>query len=163
MLQRLNALGYGTDARLPLNMVYNPGGAFLPPPQADMEREYKRRLGAEHGIVFNRLFTITNNPVGRFGAFLARSGNLEPYLRRLHDSFNPAAAAGMMCRSQLSVGWDGRLYDCDFNQALDWTVEGTAHIRDLKGDRPAVRSIRLGNHCYACTAGSGSSCGGATA
>lgn len=163
MLQRLNALGYGKDPRLPLNMVYNPGGAFLPPPQADMEREYRRRLDADYGIAFNRLFTITNNPVGRFGAFLARSGNLEPYLRRLHDSFNPAAAAGMMCRSQLSVGWDGRLYDCDFNQALDWTVEGTDHIRDLKEDCPPIRNIRLGNHCYACTAGSGSSCGGATA
>lgn len=162
MLQRLNALGYGKDPRLPLNMVYNPGGAFLSPPQAEMEREYKRRLGADYGIAFNRLFTITNNPVGRFGIFLARSGNLEGYLHRLHDSFNPAAAEGIMCRSQLSVGWDGRLYDCDFNQALEWTVEGTDHIHDLKGNGPAVRNIRLGNHCYACTAGSGSSCGGAT-
>ena len=163
MLRRLNALGYGKDARLPLNMVYNPGGAFLPPPQADMEREYKRKLGAEHGIVFNRLFTITNNPVGRFGTFLSRSGNLEGYMRRLHDSFNPIAAEGMMCRSQLSVGWDGRLYDCDFNQAIDWTVEGIDRISELRDERPPIRNIRLGNHCYACTAGSGSSCGGATA
>ena len=163
MLRRLNDLGYGKDDRLALNMVYNPGGAFLPPPQADMEREYKLKLGAEYGIVFNRLFTITNNPVGRFGAFLVRSGNMAGYMRRLHDSFNPVAAEGMMCRSQLSVGWDGRLYDCDFNQALDWTVEGTDRIGDLSGDRPARRNIRLGNHCYACTAGSGSSCGGATA
>ena len=163
MLRRLNDLGYGKDARLSLNMVYNPGGAFLPPPQADMEREYRHKLGAEYGIVFNRLFTITNNPVGRFGAFLVRSGNMTGYMRRLHDSFNPVAAEGMMCRSQLSVGWDGRLYDCDFNQALDWTVEGTDRIGDLSGDRPARRNIRLGNHCYACTAGSGSSCGGATA
>ena len=163
MLRRLNELGYGKDDRLALNMVYNPGGAFLPPPQADMEREYKLKLGAEYGIVFNRLFTITNNPVGRFGAFLVRSGNMTGYMRRLHDSFNPVAAEGMMCRSQLSVGWDGRLYDCDFNQALDWTVEGTDRIGDLRGDRPSRRNIRLGNHCYACTAGSGSSCGGATA
>ena len=123
MLQRLNALGYGKDPRLPLNMVYNPGKAFLSPPQAEMEREYKRRLGADYGIAFNRLFTITNNPVGRFGIFLARSGNLEGYLHRLHDSFNPAAAEGIMRRSQLSVGWDGRLYDCNFNQKI-----GRAHV-----------------------------------
>ena len=162
MLQRLNALGYGKDERLPLDLVYNPGGAFLPPNQAELEREYRERLAAEHGIVFSRLFAITNNPVGRFGDFLRRTGNFDRYMTRLNDAFNPAALEGMMCRFQLSVGWDGELYDCDFNQALNLSIDGPANIREL-GDTPEARTICFGDHCYACTAGAGSSCGGATA
>lgn len=163
MLKRLNELGYGKEPSLTLNLVYNPGGAFLPPPQESLERDYKRKLKEQHGIVFNSLFTITNNPVGRFGLFLKKSDNLEGYMQRLSGSFNPSTVEGMMCRSQLSVGWDGKLYDCDFNQTLGWTVEGEDHISMLKGKQIQKRNIKLGNHCYACTAGAGSSCGGATA
>ena len=163
VLKRLNALGYGKDPELTLNMVFNPGGAFFPPEQSAMEKEYKEHLGSEYGIVFNHLFTITNNPIGRFGAFLARTGNMEGYLTKLYDAFNPGAVAGMMCRSQLSVGWDGRVYDCDFNQAVDLPIEGADHIKDLVGKPYEKRRIRLDKHCYACTAGQGSSCGGCTA
>ncbi len=163
VLKRLNALGYGKDPELTLNMVFNPGGAFFPPEQSAMEKEYKEHLGSEYGIVFNHLFTITNNPIGRFGAFLARTGNMEGYLTKLYDAFNPGAVAGMMCRSQLSVGWDGRVYDCDFNQAVDLPIEGADLIKDLVGKPYEKRRIRLDKHCYACTAGQGSSCGGCTA
>ena len=163
VLKRLNALGYGKDPELTLNMVFNPGGAFFPPEQSAMEKEYKEHLGSEYGIVFNHLFTITNNPIGRFGAFLTRTGNMEGYLTKLYDAFNPGAVAGMMCRSQLSVGWDGRVYDCDFNQAVDLPIEGADHIKDLVGKPYEKRRIRLDKHCYACTAGQGSSCGGCTA
>ena len=163
VLKRLNALGYGKDPELTLNMVFNPGGAFFPPEQSAMEKEYKEHLGSEYGIVFNHLFTITNNPIGRFGAFLARTGNMEGYLTKLYDAFNPGAVAGMMCRSQLSVGWDGRVYDCDFNQAVDLPIEGVDHMKDLVGKPYEKRRIRLDKHCYACTAGQGSSCGGCTA
>ncbi|MBR1672748.1 MAG: arsenosugar biosynthesis radical SAM protein ArsS [Fretibacterium sp.] len=162
MLQKLNALGYGRDERLPLDLVYNPGGAFLPPNQAELEREYKTRLSADFDVIFNRLFAITNTPVGRFGDFLRRTGNFDRYRQRLHDAFNPAALEGMMCRFQLSAAWDGGLYDCDFNQAAKLPVKGPANIRDL-GDVPEGREIAFGEHCYACTAGAGSSCGGATA
>ncbi len=163
VLKRLNALGYGKDPELTLNMVFNPGGAFFPPEQSAMEKEYKEHLGSEYGIVFNHLFTITNNPIGRFGAFLARTGNMEGYLTKLYVAFNPGAVAGMMCRSQLSVGWDGRVYDCDFNQAVDLPIEGADLIKDLVGKPYEKRRIRLDKHCYACTAGQGSSCGGCTA
>lgn len=163
VLKRLNALGYGKDPELTLNMVFNPGGAFFPPEQSAMEKEYKEYLGSEYGIVFNHLFTITNNPIGRFGAFLTRTGNMEGYLTKLYDAFNPGAVAGMMCRSQLSVGWDGRVYDCDFNQAVDLPIEGADHMKDLVGKPYEKRRIRLDKHCYACTAGQGSSCGGCTA
>ena len=144
-------------------MVFNPGGAFFPPEQSAMEKEYKEHLGREYGIVFDHLFTITNNPIGRFGAFLTRTDNMEGYLTKLYDAFNPGAVAGMMCRSQLSVGWDGRVYDCDFNQAVDLPIEGADHIKDLVGKPYEKRRIRLDKHCYACTAGQGSSCGGCTA
>ena len=163
VLKRLNALGYGKDPELTLNMVFNPGGAFFPPEQSAMEKEYKEHLGSEYGIVFNHLFTITNNPIGRFGAFLTRTGNMEGYLTKLYDAFNPGAVAGMMCRSQLSVGWDGRVYDCDFNQAVDLPIEGVDHMKDLVGKPYEKRRRRLDKHCYACTAGQGSSCGGCTA
>lgn len=163
VLKKLNALGYGKDPELVLNMVFNPGGAFFPPNQSAMEKEYKEHLGSEYGIVFNNLFTITNNPIGRFGAFLTRTGNMEGYLTKLYDAFNPGAVASMMCRSQLSVGWDGKVYDCDFNQAVDMPIEGADHIKDLIGKPYEKRRIRFDKHCYACTAGQGSSCGGSTA
>lgn len=163
VLKKLNALGYGREPELVLNMVFNPGGAFFPPEQGAMEKEYKEHLGSEYGIVFNNLFTITNNPIGRFGSFLVRTGNMEGYLTKLYDAFNPGAVAGMMCRSQLSVGWDGRVYDCDFNQAVDMPAEGGAKISDLVGKPYEKRKICFDKHCYACTAGQGSSCGGSTA
>lgn len=163
VLKKLNDLGYGKDPGLVLHMVFNPGGAFFPPEQAAMEKEYKEHLGSEYGIVFNNLFTITNNPIGRFGAFLVRSGNMEGYLTKLYDAFNPGALPGMMCRSQLSVGWDGRLYDCDFNQAVDMPIVSGGNIKDLSGKPYQKRKICFDKHCYACTAGQGSSCGGSTA
>lgn len=163
VLKKLNALGYGKDPELVLNMVFNPGGAFFPPEQSAMEKEYKEHLGSEYGIVFNNLFTITNNPIGRFGAFLVRSGNMEGYLTKLYDAFNPGALPGMMCRSQLSVGWDGSLYDCDFNQAVGLPVATGENIKDLPGKPYKKRKICFDKHCYSCTAGQGSSCGGSTA
>lgn len=162
ILKKLNSLGYGKKQNLILNLVYNPGGAFLPPSQEALEIEYKHKLWEHHGIVFNNLFAITNNPIGRFGLFLKKSSNLEGYMQRLSKSFNASTVENMMCRSQLSVAWDGKLYDCDFNQALGWAVDGTNHISKLNGKLIQKRSIRLGNHCYACTAGGGSSCGGST-
>jgi radical SAM/Cys-rich protein len=132
MLQELNKLGYGKKENLVVNLVYNPGGAFLPPSQAALEAEYKRKLQEQHDIVFNHLFTITNNPVGRFGLFLHRSNELEGYMTKLSNSFNADTLPYMMCRDQLSVDWDGRLYDCDYNQAFGWTVEGPDHISMLK-------------------------------
>lgn len=163
VLKKLNALGYGKNPDLVLNMVFNPGGAFFPPEQSAMEKEYKEHLGSEYGIVFNNLFTITNNPIGRFGAFLVRSGNMEGYLTKLYDAFNPGALPGMMCRSQLSVGWDGKLYDCDFNQAVGMPIVTGENIKDLSGKPYQKRKICFDKHCYACTAGQGSSCGGSTA
>lgn len=161
MLRVLNGLGYGHDENHILDLVYNPGGAFLPPNQSEIESDYRRKLRDDYGVEFTRLFAITNNPVGRFGEFLRRTGNYDRYMNRLCDSFNSSALAGMMCRFQLSVGWDGKLYDCDFNQPLGLTINGPQNISGLQEIQ--VRPIRFGNHCYACTAGSGSSCGGATA
>ncbi|MCI8560046.1 MAG: radical SAM/Cys-rich domain protein [Dorea sp.] len=163
VLKKLNMLGYGKDPELVLNMVFNPGGAFFPPEQAAMEKEYKEHLGSEYGIVFNNLFTITNNPIGRFGSFLISSGNMEGYLTKLFNAFNTGALPGMMCRSQLSVGWDGKLYDCDFNQAVDMPISSGENIKDLPGKPYEKRKICFDKHCYACTAGQGSSCGGSTA
>lgn len=162
MLQKLNALGYGRDPELVLNLVYNPNGAFFPPEQSAMEAEYKQRLMNDYGIVFDHLFTITNNPTGRFAAFLKRSGNLEGYLQKLYGAFNAATLPTMMCRNQLSVGWDGRLYDCDFNQAAQLPVLSGETISDLTDKAYEKRRICFGKHCYGCTAGQGSSCGGAT-
>ena len=164
VLQQLNKLGYGLkDNQLLLNLVYNPGGAYLPPAQHAVEADFKRELARRYGISFNRLFTITNVPVGRFLSFLTGSGNLEEYMIRLSGAFNPAAAGQVMCRSQISVGWDGRLYDCDFNQTLNLPCapESSRHIDDFNMDTLSSRRIITDNHCYACTAGSGSSCGGA--
>jgi radical SAM/Cys-rich protein len=159
-LQKLNSLGYGLENGLVLNLVFNPAGAFLPPAQAALEKEYKLALRRDFGIEFNGLLTLTNNPLGRFGAFLERSGNLESYLDKLHRAFNPTTLENMMCRDQISVAYDGRLYDCDFNQAAELPVDNVT-IFDWLGKPVEKRPIRFGQHCYACTAGQGSSCGGA--
>jgi radical SAM/Cys-rich protein len=163
-LRRLNQLGYGApDSGLVLNLVQNPVGAFLPPKQDAIESQFRKELRAKHGVEFNRLYTITNMPISRFLEFLIESENYEAYMARLANAFNPAAAAGVMCRYTLSVGWDGTLYDCDFNQMLDRPVGAGAprHIRDFNPAQLQQRIIVTGNHCYGCTAGSGSSCGGA--
>lgn len=163
-LQLLNRLGYGREGSdLRLNLVYNPVGAFLPPKQEAIEAQFRRELERVHGVVFNHLYTITNMPISRFLEFLIESGNYEGYMERLANAFNSAAASGVMCRSMISVGWDGTLYDCDFNQMLDLPVAFGAprHIRDFDPRRLGTRRIVTGNHCYGCTAGAGSSCGGA--
>ena len=165
-LRRLNRLGYGREGSgLLLNLVHNPVGAFLPPQQDAVEARFRQELRRTHGIVFNHLYTITNMPISRFLEFLVESGNYEGYMERLANAFNPVAAAGVMCRYTLSVGWDGTLYDCDFNQMLDLPVAHGAprHIRDFDPARLNLRRIVTGNHCYGCTAGSGSTCGGAVA
>ena len=164
-LKMLNAVGYGREGSgLTLDLVYNPSGAFMPGSQAGLEREFKQRLGREHGIEFNSLLTITNLPVSRFLDYLLESGNYESYMEKLVAAYNPVAAANVMCRTTLSVGWDGQLYDCDFNQQLDLLVAGSApkHIRDFDEARLQDRAIVINQHCYGCTAGAGSSCGGAT-
>jgi radical SAM/Cys-rich protein len=163
-LRRLNAAGYG-DGRpgLRLVLVTNPAGAFLPPQQASLEAEWKRELRRRYDVGFDALYCLANMPISRFLEWLADSENLESYMQRLVASFNPAAARGVMCRSMLSVGWDGRLYDCDFNQMLDLTVDSGApkHIRDVDLSALEGRTIVTARHCYGCTAGAGSSCGGA--
>ncbi len=171
-IKRLNDLGYGqgegrgSDGKtLELDLVYNPGGIFLPGDQAGLERDYKQELDEQFGIKFDHLFAIANNPNGRFGNRLQQTGNLEKYMDKLVLAFNPAAVPTMMCRSQLSVGWDGLLYDCDFNQAAEITCVDGDNIADLAEhpEKLLDREIAFGNHCYGCTAGAGSSCGGATA
>lgn len=165
-LKKLNALGYGREnSALRLDLVYNPVGAFLPPAQRTIEADFKRELARRHGIVFNSLYTITNMPISRFLDFLLRSGNYDRYMEKLINAYNPAAAEGVMCRYTLSVGWDGALYDCDFNQMLDLPLGygAPAHIRDFNSALLDRRRITVGQHCYGCTAGSGSSCGGAVA
>jgi radical SAM/Cys-rich protein len=128
-----------------------------------MEADFKRELGRRHGIEFNSLYTITNMPINRFLEFLRRSGNYERYMEKLANAYNPAAAAGVMCRDTISIGWDGALYDCDFNQMLDLPVASRMHIRDFQPELLAQRRIVTGEHCYGCTAGAGSSCGGTIA
>ncbi len=162
-IKRLNALGYGREPELPLNLVYNPGGPFLPPPQLALEEDYRRELSQRFGITFTRLLTIANMPLGRFRTELVRKKEEENYLRLLRTSFNPQTIAGLMCRHQLSVGWDGTLYDCDFNLALGLSVNHGApdHIQSFRIEDLWNRRIVTGEHCFACTAGSGSSCGGA--
>lgn len=164
-LEALNAIGYGKKGTgLELNLVYNPTGAFLPGGQEALEKTFKRQLGRKHNIVFNNLFTITNLPISRFLNFLLQSGNLDEYMDRLITSFNPAAAKGVMCRNTISVGWDGTLYDCDFNQMLEMPVEEHVprHISEWNELKLNNRSIKVNQHCFGCTAGAGSSCGGAT-
>jgi radical SAM/Cys-rich protein len=165
-MQMLNRRGYGVEGSgLVLNLVHNPVGAFLPAKQEAAEAQFRRELMRRHGVAFNNLYTITNMPISRFLEFLIQSGNYEGYMERLANAFNPAAAAGVMCRFTLSVGWEGTLYDCDFNQMLDLPLGNGAprHIRDFDLAKLATRRIITANHCYGCTAGSGSSCGGAVA
>ncbi|HYH86231.1 MAG TPA: arsenosugar biosynthesis radical SAM (seleno)protein ArsS [Pyrinomonadaceae bacterium] len=163
-LRRLNAVGYGVEGSgLTLNLVYNPVGAFLPPNQSSIEADFKRELAARHDVSFNRLFTITNMPIKRFLDYLRRTGNEERYMRKLVESFNPGAVESLMCRSLLSVDWEGRLYDCDFNQMLELGVapELPRTIAELDPAKFAGRRVMTGPHCFGCTAGAGSSCGGA--
>ncbi len=162
-MRRLNAAGYGRGDGLKLNLVHNPVGAFLPGQQHSLERDYRRELADRHGVVFDHLYTITNMPISRFLDFLERSGNLADYLELLVNAFNPAAVSALMCRTMLSVGWDGRLYDCDFNQMLDLGVNGGAPdtLERLLATGELRRRVRTARHCFGCTAGAGSSCGGA--
>jgi radical SAM/Cys-rich protein len=189
-LQLLNSIGYGKAVDLPLHLVYNPVGAFLPGPQAELEADYKRELKKHFGIVFNNLYTLANLPIGRFAAYLRRTDKLEEYMELLINAFNPATVDGLMCRNTISVGWRGEVYDCDFNQQLRMQWQGrdgplgrpvaAARRRYHDGDRcengdddrPLFlwdidsnslqgREIMTGNHCFGCTAGAGSSCGGA--
>lgn len=161
-IRRLNHLGYGAGTGLSLDLVFNPGGASLPPAQAPLEQLYKRELARAFGLRFDRLYTITNMPIGRFQDDLRRRGEADAYLTRLRDAFNPATVAGLMCRHQLHVGWDGSLYDCDFNFALGLPIASAAgHVRDFDPAVHARRRVRTGAHCFGCTAGAGSSCKGA--
>ena len=163
-LRRLNEEGYGRpDSDLVLTLVYNPIGPSLPPPQQELEEAYRRELSARYGVVFTRLFTITNMPISRFLDDLIHSGRHEEYMAKLVTAYNADAAAGVMCRNMLSVGWDGQLYDCDFNQMLDLGLAPglPRHIRDFNRELLADRHIVTGQHCYGCTAGSGSGCQGA--
>ena len=161
-LRALNSVGYGRDPELVLTLVTNPVGAFLPAKQAALEADWKRNLEQRHGIVFDRLYTITNMPISRFLDYLLESGNYEAYMERLVNAFNPGAAASVMCRNTISVGWDGTVYDCDFNQMLDLPVAEGRSILDFDLEALNRRRIVVGQHCYGCTAGAGSSCGGAT-
>jgi radical SAM/Cys-rich protein len=159
----LNSLGYGMEPSLQLNLVYNPGGPFLPPPQSVLEIDYRRELSQRFGIVFSHLLTITNMPLGRFRKELDRQDLRENYLQLLRNSFNPQTLSGLMCRHQLSVGWDGTLFDCDFNLALGLPINHGApdHIQRFDLGELSKRRIVTGEHCFGCTAGAGSSCGGA--
>lgn len=165
-LRRLNAVGYGAPASgLVLNLIYNPVGAFLPAAQKSLEADYKRELAAKFGILFNQLFTITNMPIHRFAEQLQRNGTFDEYMQKLVGAFNPVAALGVMCRSLLSVSWDGRLFDCDFNQMLEMELDDGEPLTVFNFDlqRLKARQILFADHCYGCTAGAGSSCGGTTA
>ena len=164
-LQMLNAVGYGLEgSNLVLNLVYNPAGAFLPPSQTSLEKEFKDSLKKDFGISFHNLFVITNLPISRFLDYLLQSGNYEKYMEKLLAAFNPSAAANVMCRNTLSIGWDGYIYDCDFNQMLELKVDcNSKHIADFNSNNLINRSIVINQHCFGCTAGAGSSCGGAVA
>jgi radical SAM/Cys-rich protein len=164
-LQTLNALGYGREAHLKLDLVYNPNGAILPPEQSELEADYKRELKAHFGIVFNQLYAITNMPIARFTSYLKREGVYADYMQLLLDNFNPGSVAGLMCRDTINVDWEGRVYDCDFNQQLGLQHGEKAAplmLWDVNFTDWAKLPILTGSHCYGCTAGQGSSCGGAT-
>ncbi len=167
-LQKLNALGYGREeSGLTLDLVYNPQGATLPPEQGKLQVTYKHELFEHFGIVFDELFTLANMPIQRFGSMLISKGQFNDYMRLLEENFAAANLDNVMCRSLVSVDWQGYLYDCDFNQMLDLalpddrTGAGRPHLRDLLNHDLAGRSIHVADHCYGCTAGQGSSCGGA--
>lgn len=164
-LQMLNEVGYGQDGSgLMLNLVYNPSGAYLPSNQDNMEKDYKRVLKSKFDIVFNSLYCITNIPISRFLDYLLISGNYGQYMEKLVESYNPVAAAGVMCRSTLSIGWDGYIFDCDFNQMLELKVKSKAqHISDFDFEDLLNREIIVNQHCYGCTAAAGSSCHGEVA
>jgi radical SAM/Cys-rich protein len=163
-LKRLNELGYGkVGSGLELNLVYNPSGTGLPPEQASLEKDYKRELKELFDVEFNSLFTITNLPISRFLDFLLKEEKYEEYINKLTNSFNPLAAKGVMCRNTISVGWDGKLFDCDFNQMLELGVASNIkNISNFNVKKLKSRDIVLGQHCYGCTAGAGSSCQGTT-
>ena len=167
-LQLLNSLGYGIKPELPLHLVYNPVGAFLPGPQAELEADYKRELKEHFGVVFNKLYSITNLPIGRFASYLRHNGKLGEYMDLLISAFNPATIEGLMCRNTISVGWRGEVYDCDFNQQLgmQWSRDDRCgserlFLWDIDPGKIDNRPILTGDHCFGCTAGAGSSCGGA--
>jgi len=168
-LQLLNALGYGRDARLPLSLVYNPQGPSLPPPQAALEADYHRMLGERFGIVFTRLYALANMPIARFGSTLISKGEFREYMGKLRAAHRPENAESVMCRSLVSVDWQGYLYDCDFNQMLGLHLHdgqarrGRIHLDDWLEMDLDGNPILVADHCYGCTAGQGSSCGGALA
>jgi radical SAM/Cys-rich protein len=163
-LHKLNEAGYGQGGKLKLTLVYNPVGAFLPPRQASIEADFKRALKRQHDIDIDGVYTITNMPISRFLEFLLDSGNYESYMKKIIGAYNPHVVESVMCRTMVSVGWDGTLYDCDFNQMLELPIEERAgrNIRDFTPERHQGRSIVTGRHCFGCTAGQGSSCGGET-
>ena len=162
-IKKLNSCGYGTNASLPLRLVYNPGGPFLPPNQSELEDEYRRELNERFDISFTNLLTITNMPIGRFLNTLKQENQLIEYMDLLKNSFNPNTMKDLMCRHQISVGWDGTLFDCDFNLALGFEINHGApnHISSFDVEKLSSRRIVTGNHCFGCTAGAGSSCAGA--
>ncbi len=161
-LRQLNALGYGREGSgLELNLVFNPQGPSLPPPQAPLEADYRRELADRYGVVFNHLYALANMPIQRFAAVLRQSGALEGYQQLLVDNHRDANLAAVMCRSLISVDWQGQLFDCDFNQQLGFSLPAPRHLPDLLDWDPAGEPIAVASHCFGCTAGSGSSCGGA--
>jgi radical SAM/Cys-rich protein len=165
-LQKLNALGYGRNGSgLTLNLVYNPVGPHLPPPQPALEQDYKKHLGEKYGVHFNQLYTLANMPIQRFGSTLVSKGQFQGYMAMLRGAYNPQTLASVMCRTLVSVDWRGYLYDCDFNQmlglSLGASVKPRVHIKDLAANDIEGQSITVRDHCYGCTAGQGSSCGGA--
>lgn len=171
-LQKLNQLGYGTGGELSLDLVYNPVGAYLPPPQQALQDDYKRELKSRYQVEFDNLITITNMPISRFGSMLQSKGLFKEYMQLLKDSYREENLTSLMCRNLISVDWQGYLYDCDFNQMLDMPITGTGpdpatgrnsrlHLQDLLNHGLACRDVRIGDHCYGCTAGQGSSCSGA--
>lgn len=159
----LNHIGYGTDPELPLSLVYNPVGPYLPPSQESLEADYRRELGDRYGILFTNLIAIANMPIGRYVGVLKKQQKYDDYIKLLGESFNPETIDGLMCRHQVNVDWDGHIYDCDFNLALRLSVDHGAptHIRDFDAEVLAKRRVVTGKHCFGCTAGAGSSCGGA--
>tara|TARA_R110002096_G_scaffold16106_21_gene55112 strand:- start:1608 stop:2582 length:975 start_codon:yes stop_codon:yes gene_type:complete len=163
--QILNELGYGKDPNLVLNFVYNPNGAFLPPEQEQLEADYRREMKAHFGIEFNRLYCIANMPIARFSAYLKRNGQLKEYMEVLKDAFNPSTVDGLMCRNTINVSYEGEVFDCDFNQMLKMHTKnghpGPINVWDIDPLTFSDIPIRTGSHCFGCTAGSGSSCGGA--
>jgi len=162
-LQLLNSLGYGIDFELPLHLVYNPVEPALPPSQVELEADYKNELKEHFGIVFNKLYTLTNLPIGRFASYLRRQNKLDEYMELLIQAFNPGTIEGLMCRNTISVGWRGEVYDCDFNQQLgmQWNNGQPIFLWDIDPESLENRDIMTGDHCFGCTAGPGSSCGGA--